>query len=284
MLLRALYPVNVEDAVAMSSQSPSGPDDTRAADARAYLERALELLWYGRRPSGRGPAPALALDQIVEVAIEVADAEGVDALSMRRIARELGVGTMTLYRYVPDKRVLLALVLDRVLAPAERAAPRAAGTSWRATLESDAREGRALYLRHPWLLQVNMARPTLGPGSVAGLERTMRGLADLPLSDRDRINVVTSLDGLVTGAVRQQISYEQVAEESGLDDDEFWGAQLPFMEDAMASGDYPTMQALADDAFRGTWEEAFELGLRAFLDGLEVKVAARSRTEPPPPA
>lgn len=260
------YPASHDDRA-----EPGGPAD----DARADIVRALDLLWHGYVPAARGPKPALTLDRIVEVAIEVADADGPQALSMRRIARELGVGTMTLYRYVPDKRVLLALVLDRVLAPAERATPRAAGTSWRATLESVAWEGRALYLRHPWLLQVNLSRPVLGPGNVGGLERTLAGLTDLPLSDRERINVVTALDGFVTGAVRQQIFYEQVADESGLDDDEFWGAQLPFMETAMASGEYPTMAAMDMDAFSGTWEETFELGVGCFLDGLALLVDRR---------
>ncbi|MEN5074387.1 TetR/AcrR family transcriptional regulator [Isoptericola cucumis] len=249
--------------------------DRAPADARAHVTRALELLWHGRAPTGRGPRPGLTLDRIVEVAIEIADGDGTAALSMRRIARELGVGTMTLYRYVPDKQVLLALVLDRVLAPAPGAG--APPDSWRETLSSDAREGRALYLRHPWLLEVNMARPVLGPGNVAGLERTMTGLADLPLSSRDKLDLVTALDGFVVGAVRQQIFYERVSAESGLDDEEFWGAQLPFMEPAMRSGDYPTMAALDTDAFQGTWEGTFELGLSCFLDGLELHVERQGR-------
>ncbi|SEE91516.1 TetR/AcrR family transcriptional regulator [Ruania alba] len=250
----------------MASTSP----ETARNEAHAQLVRALELLWHGHTPAGRGPKPGLTVAAIVEAAIEVADADGVEALSMRRIARELGVGTMTLYRYVPDKRVLLALVLDRVLAPVGTA-PRGSRT-WRATLESDARAGRALHLRHPWLLQVNMTRPTLGPGSVAGLEQTMAGLTDLPMSDKEKINVIVALDGYVTGAVREQIYYERVTEESGLDDEAFWGAQLPFMEAAMASGNYPVMASLGMDSFDGTWEETFDLGLNCFLDGLERQV------------
>ncbi len=244
--------------------------ESHRSEAHAELVRALELLWHGHTPTGRGPKPGLTVAAIVDAAIDVADADGVEALSMRRIARELGVGTMTLYRYVPDKNVLLALLLDRFSAPSEEQPllPR----TWRDTLEFDAHSGRALYLRHPWLLQVNMARPALGPGSVAGLERTMSGLTDLAMSDQDKLNVITALDGYVTGAVRQQIFYEQISEESGLDDEAFWGAQLPFMEAAMASGTYPTMASLSSDTFEGTWEETFDLGLSCFLDGLELRV------------
>ncbi|UFU07150.1 TetR/AcrR family transcriptional regulator [Ruania halotolerans] len=253
----------------MSSTSPEAARN----EAHAQLVRALELLWNGHTPAGRGPKPGLTVETIVDVAITVADADGVDALSMRRIARELGVGTMTLYRYVPDKNVLLALVLDRILAPS---GPSPQGPrTWRATLESDAWSGRELYLRHPWLLQVNMSRPTLGPGSVAGLEQTMAGLRDLPMSDKEKINVVTAVDGFVTGAVRQQVYYEQIAEESGLDDQAFWGAQLPFMEAAMQSGEYPVMATLGADAFDGTWEATFEVGLNCLLDGLELRAEQR---------
>ncbi|QOR71376.1 TetR/AcrR family transcriptional regulator C-terminal domain-containing protein [Ruania alkalisoli] len=244
--------------------------ESHESEAHAQLVRALELLWHGHTPTGRGPKPGLTVEAIVDAAIDVADADGVEALSMRRIARELGVGTMSLYRYVPDKNVLLALVLDRVLAPTGEA-PQPPLT-WRDTLESNARSARALYLRHRWLLQVNMTRPALGPGTVAGLERTMAGLVDLPLSDKERMNVVVALEGFVTGAVREQIFYEQIAEESGLDDEAFWGAQLPFMEVAMTSGTYPTMASLSSDTFEGTWEETFDLGLTCFLDGLERRV------------
>lgn len=250
----------------MAHTTPEPPQ----SDAYSQLIRALELLWHGHAPTGRGPKPGLTVQDIVDAAIEVADADGVEALSMRRIARELGVGTMSLYRYVPDKNVLLALLLDRFSAPIGEQ-PRTPRT-WRATLKSDARTGRSLYLRHPWLLQINMTRPALGPGSVAGLEQTMAGLTDLTMSDKEKFNVITALDGFVTGAVRQQIYYEQIAEESGLDDEAFWGAQLPFMESAMVSGRFPVMASLSMDSFDGTWEETFELGLSCFLDGLERRL------------
>lgn len=252
----------------MSSHSPETPS------AHASLLRTLELLWHGHTPSGRGPRPGLTLDQIVDTALAVADADGPDALSMRRVARELGVGTMSLYRYVPDKSVLVELVLHRVSAPSEvlRAAQ---GGPWRPAMEADAREQRATYLRHPWLVYVNWSRPAMGPNAADAMELTMAALADTPLSDREKIGIMTTLDAYVTGSVRQQILYDDAATATGIDDETFWSTQLPFMNAAMTSGDYPHMAELSEDAFGETWEETFERGLKHLLDGIERDLAVR---------
>lgn len=238
------------------------------------VSRSLELLWEGRPRTTKGPRPALSLEQIVDTAVAVADTEGIEALSMRRLARELGFGTMSLYRYVPNKSVLLDLMLDRVSAPPLPARSRG---SWREVLESDAWQGRALYLRHRWLLQVNWTRPVLGPNTVAGLELTMAGLAELPLGDREKIVVVSALDAYVVGSVRQEILYENAATETGLSDEEFWNLQHPALESAMASGDYPVMAAMAEDSFSAGWEETFAYGLRLWLDGLAADIARGER-------
>src|SRR4051794_26350466 len=111
------------------------------------ITRTLDLLWNtGRRPS-RGPKPGLTLDRVVEAAVEVADRDGLGALSMRRIAAELGTGTMSLYRYVPGKAELLDLMLDRVQRPSEDPADFGDG-GWRPALEALAHATLALYRRH----------------------------------------------------------------------------------------------------------------------------------------
>jgi AcrR family transcriptional regulator len=126
------------------------------------LRRTIDLLWgkVEQRPS-RGPRPSLSLDQIVDAAIAVADAGGIEALSMRRVAAELGAGTMSLYRHVPGKPELLALMLERISDPWGMCA-HARGKPWREVLELVARGGYRMYLDHPWLLQVNWTRPVLG--------------------------------------------------------------------------------------------------------------------------
>src|SRR5690606_9235190 len=100
----------------------SSAGDTRSSGG-GDLARTLDLLWNTDRRPSRGPKPGLTLERIVDAAVEVADRDGLDALSMRRIATELGTGTMTLYRYVPGKAELLDLMLDRVQRPEDDAAP-----------------------------------------------------------------------------------------------------------------------------------------------------------------
>ena len=192
---------------------------------------------------------------------------------MRRIARELDVGTMGLYRYVPEKAVLLDLMLNYVWAESAHARGDESHRTWRDVLETDARSSRDMHLEHPWLLQINSIRPVLGPGAVTSMELAMSGLKELPFTDREKIILISALDAYVTGSVRQEIMYSQAAEESGISDEEFWESSLPYMERAMASGDYPTMATMDDDCFDAGWSETFEYGLKRLLDGVEADLA-----------
>jgi AcrR family transcriptional regulator len=241
-----------------------------------HVRRSMELLWGdGLRPA-RGPKPNLTLDRIVAAAIALADRDGIDGLSMRRVAAELGVGTMSLYRYVPGKAELLALMLDGVSEPGEEVV-RSASRGWRRLVEAAARGTYRLYLGHPWLLQVNWTRPVMGPNSLAGIELFMRGLDGLGLTDQERISTMIMVDGYVTGVARQRIQHAAVPAETGISDEEFWNQQVPVLSRAMLSGKYPAMAALGDDAFSAGWDETFEFGLQRLLDGIAVLVESRER-------
>lgn len=240
------------------------------------IVRTLELLWdTGRRPS-RGPKPALTLDRIVEAAVQVADAEGLDAVSMRRVAGELGTGAMSLYRYVPGKAELLDLMLDRVQRPSENPADLGDG-DWRSALEALGRATLALYRRHPWLLQVNQSRPILGPSALDGMEKVLTLIKPMGLTDPELVSAIIMIDGYVVGAARTQLYQREVERRTGLTDAEFWQAQVPTLEKVMATGRYPVLAALSNDAF-GTDFDHFEFGLQRILDGLEV-IVSRRRTE-----
>jgi AcrR family transcriptional regulator len=238
------------------------------------LRRSIELLWGGGARPTRGPKPSLTLDQIVTTAIALADREGIDALSMRRVAGELGVGAMSLYRHVPGKAELLALMLDRVSDPTEALA-RVEGSGWREILQMVARGSYRMYLKHSWLLQVNWSRPVIGPNTLAGIELFMRGLRGLPLTDQERVSVMIMVDGYVTGVARQRIQHAALPEETGVSDEEFWRHHGPVLVKAMESGRYPAMAALSEDAFGLGWDETFEFGLQRLLDGIATLVEAR---------
>lgn len=247
---------------------------TSEPEQPTYPSRSAELLWgLWERPT-RGPKPGLTLDRIVDTAISVADANGLDALSMRRIARELEVGTMSLYRYIPGKAELLDLMLDRVSDPSKQV-KQAEGLDWRGVVEIAARESYRVYVTHPWTLGVNWTRPVLGPNTLAAVEFIVGGLAGLGLTDQERVMVLSMIDGYVVGIARSYVQYTSAAEETGVSDEEFWAQQIPVLERAMTTGDYPAMAALSEDAFGAGWDDTFEFGLQRLLDGLQLFVDAR---------
>ncbi|MFD5748320.1 TetR/AcrR family transcriptional regulator [Streptomyces sp. NPDC127033] len=237
------------------------------------LARSLELLWgTGERPS-RGPKPGLTLDRIVTTAVDLADAEGLDAVSMRRLSTELGTGTMSLYRYIPGKSELLDLMLNHVQGET-RDPPGGIGPGWRPAVEAMARAVLALHQRHPWLLSVNQARPVLGPNAVRGLETTLSRLEDMGLSDPERVSVIIMVEGYVIGTARTQVHAIEAEKKTGITHEEFWKAQEPVLSRAMTSGVYPVMATLSEESF-GPGFDHFEFGLQRLLDGLEVLVERR---------
>lgn len=244
------------------------------------VRRSMDLLWGTGPRAAPGPKPSLTVARIVDAAITLADRDGVDALSMRRVAAELGVGAMSLYRYVPGKAELLALMLDRVDTPEVTAGER---RPWREALARIAHGAYRRYLAHPWLLQVNWARPTLGPGSLASMEVFVGTLDGLGLSGQEIMAVVTMVDSYVAGQARNRIHHETLTVHSGLSDEEFWAEQYPYLAAAMTSGNYPRMAALDENSFSMGFEETFEFGLNRLLDGMATLVRARGVDTPAEP-
>ncbi|MFG3212498.1 TetR/AcrR family transcriptional regulator [Streptomyces tendae] len=256
----------------------SGTETSGSGD----IGRTLELLWdTGRRPS-RGPRPGLTLERIVEAAVEVADREGLGAVSMRRIATELGTGTMSLYRYVPGKGELLDLMLDRVQRPSPQDPADLGDGDWRSALHALGHATLARHRRHTWLLEVNQSRPILGPAALDGMEKVLARIKPMGLTDPELVSVIVMIDGYVVGAARTQVYEREVERSSGLTDAEFWQAQEPVLVEAMSSGRYPMLSGLSEDAF-GTGFDHFEFGLQRILDGLEVLVTARRAADPATP-
>ncbi|SFN79089.1 regulatory protein, tetR family [Actinomadura madurae] len=242
---------------------------TEHDDARD-LGRSLELLWGDRTRPPRGRPATLSLDRIVAAAVEVADelsrTEGLDALSMRSIATRLGVGTMSLYRYVPGKSELLDLMLDHVVDfPEEAAQPD--GRTWREILTADARYHWRLCLDHPWYPFVDQSRPLLGPNGLRGLDRFLRLLRPFGLPDRTLMMMISTQVDYVEGVARRYINERRAEARTGVSNEQFWRAQEPTLTAALTSGDYPTMADLSEDTFDFSFEELFEFGLTRLHDG-----------------
>ncbi|WJV47997.1 TetR/AcrR family transcriptional regulator [Streptomyces flavofungini] len=238
------------------------------------ITRSLELMWGGGERPTRGPKPALTLDRIVTAAVRLADAEGIAAVSMRRLSTELGTGTMSLYRYVPGKAELIDLMLNHVQAPGDD--EEAFHGGWRVAVAAYGRSTLEQYRKHPWLLQVNQARPVLGPSAVGGLERVLTYIKPMGLTDPELISVLIMVEGYVSGVARNHVHAAQAEADSQLSDEAFWEAQRPFLERVMDSGEFPLIAGLSDDAFGSDFDH-FEFGLQRILDGLEVLVEQRKR-------
>lgn len=238
--------------------------------------RSLALLWRASEKPSRGGG--LSVDTIVRTAIAVADAEGLGALSMRRVALELGVGTMSLYTHVPGKGELIDLMEDAVLG--ETARPEGAGSGWRARLEQVAREHWKLYHRHPWLLQVVAHRPPLGPNLMAKYEYELQAVDGIGLTELEMDSVVALITSFVHGAARSAVDAARTAEQSGVTDQQWWAAHAPYFGTLMDASRYPLaakVGAVAGEEYGAAYDPAhtFTFGLKCILDGVEALVSSR---------
>ncbi|GGV29167.1 GntR family transcriptional regulator [Kitasatospora herbaricolor] len=248
------------------------------------------------RPRSRGsnPAPAARAEQdgpegdqdltrarIVRAAIEIADAEGLAALSMRGVAARLGVAAMSPYRYVGSKEELLLLMADAAFG--EAAYPAVPPEGWRAQLELSARTLWSLFRRHPWLAQLgSLTRPMLLPDLMVHAEWVLRALDGRGLDARTMLDVHVLLYGYVEGIAANLEREAQAEAATGLSEDEWMDRQAPAFRAITASPRYPVFSRLVRSVEGGydlDLDTLFEFGLRSLLDGLTGLV--EGRTGPP---
>ncbi len=241
------------------------------------IERTLQLLWNPDASTGRGPRRSLSVTTIVDAAVAIADESGLDAVSIRSVAAALGVGAMSLYRYIPSKAELLDLMLDRVNRPVFDELP----TGWRPAMEAVARELWRLSTTHRWLPLVDQVRPVLGPNAVATLELVMGALATTGLSDQEKISLMVTIESFVASLARTTNAHAAAVDRTGVSHEAFWRSQEAVLVTAMETGRYPHMAALSEDTFDASNEEVFELGLNVILDGIQSLLDTRTNSSHP---
>ena len=234
------------------------------------LQRTLDLMWGTATAPSRGPRPGLSVDRIVDVAIGVADSEGLPAVSMRRIANDLGIGVMGLYRYVPGKSELVDLMLDAV--QRDIPDPYPLGDDWRSRLRVVTENLIEHYRRHRWLLEISQARPLMGPEAIRTYDDSLRCMDDIGLTDHEMAWTVAMLDSLARGASQWVVEYKEAAERTGISDEDWWATQMPYIEKAMADGKRATMaRVVANDPYQDDTDFVID---RA-LDGIAALIAQR---------
>ncbi len=234
--------------------------------------RTIALLWRDESAIPRkGPRRALTLDQVIGAAIEVADADGLDALTIRRVAQALNTSPMTIYTHVPGKAELLDLMVDAVYAHLSRTAT--TGQPWRARLTAVAQDNRALFQDHPWLTTVSTQRPVLGPGAIAKYEHELAALDGHGLTDVQLDDCLTYLLTFVHASARTAIEAQAVRQATALTDEQWWASAGPLLARVLNPADYPLATRVgeaAGQAHQGAYDpdHMYEFGLARLLDGL----------------
>jgi AcrR family transcriptional regulator len=241
------------------------------------LPPGLDLLWGRRRPGRRGPRRGLSVDDIVAAAIRVADAHGLDAVSMARVAKELGFTTMSLYRYVASKDELLQLMWNGSARGAEDL--KLEGDGWRPRLRSWAIVQREMLDRHPWITQMPMAVPPLAPNSLAFVERGLEALDGTGLRDDDKLRVIGLLSSYTLSEARMANDAARAAAEAAAGSAAATGWSYEALLRELADEQtYPRLHRLAWSADLGGSPSGFEereeflFGVDAILDGVQALI------------
>ncbi|WP_209648615.1 TetR/AcrR family transcriptional regulator [Kibdelosporangium banguiense] len=249
------------------------------------VRRTMALLWRTAGAPERvspGPKPGLSADVIVDAAIALADAEGMAAVSMRTVGKQLGRTGMALYTYVPSKSELVDLMYDRVLAELPTGYDLSAG--WRVAVTEWARTYWEFLLRHPWVLQVSSARPVLGPNEFATLETLVRLFDGIDVPAPVLKHIVGTLTSFVGGTARTVAESRLAPAATGMSEDDWWYARSAALTEAVPdfAERYPAAvrmeaesQTPHDNSMLYMEREALETftaGLGFLLDGIETTI------------
>jgi AcrR family transcriptional regulator len=234
----------------------------------ARIDSNTNLAWGKKPPASRGPKPTLTAAQIARAAIQLADAKGLEAVTMQRVAREVGVTTMALYRYFPGKSDLLDLMIDSA---SDCAANFEKPLSpWSVRLKKWARSCLAIYRNHPWFLEATSVRRSLmGPNELSWMEAALAMLAESGLPPEDRHSAFLA----VIGHVRGHATFEQMRKYN--QSPEQWIRDLARALKSEARRYPALLKAVDSGGFSEDPARAFDFGLDCILDGIRSRVSQR---------
>ncbi|MFD3513822.1 TetR/AcrR family transcriptional regulator C-terminal domain-containing protein [Streptomyces sp. NPDC058657] len=225
----------------------------------------VRLLWGPRAKPSRGPKPSLSLRRIAAAGVEIADAEGLGAVSMQKVAGLLDFTKMSLYRYVPGKTELVALMVETAVGEPP---PALDGLRWRDQLASWARQLAQLFARHPWLLDATVGPRVMGPEELGWLERAVAALDGHGLTGPERMDAAVLLVGHVRGIAEQA----RAARPDGAPETELLTFLGPLVH--QHADRFPALAAAM--ASQDGRDQALDFGLERILDGLEALITHRA--------
>lgn len=250
------------------------------------LPRGIALAWGVAANPQRGPKREMSVEKIVEAAVELADAEGLGAVSMAAVASKLGFTPMSLYRYVSAKDDLLLLMQEEAtgLPPEEHREQ----DGWRAQLRALFEAQAHLYLAHPWLLAIPITGSPITPSSSAWLDAALAALEPTPLNPVERLAVALS----VTGAARWYgivvAGYAEQSRSSGLGPDEITAREAELFDRVITAEEFPALRAAIEAGVFLSEDDPFRFGIERIFDGIESYIAGldggaeRTASEPWP--
>jgi AcrR family transcriptional regulator len=247
-------------------------------DEQSGPARGLDLLWGDRKRPSRGPKPGLSVERIAEAAIEVVNAEGLEALSMRRVAEALGFTPMALYRYVPGKWELIEVMVDTAVGtPPESIA---AGADWREKIRRWSAELHTVYLARPWVLEVPLSGLEMGPNRLAWLESALTALSEVGLTEEEMLSACLAFDGHARAMAQIAVGIALAAHDRNVSPED-WAPEFGrLLEVVIDKERYPTLSRfLASGVFDEPGRQddrEFDFGLERLLDGIAALVKSRS--------
>jgi AcrR family transcriptional regulator len=245
------------------------------------LPRGVALAWGVAANPQRGPKREMSIERIVDVAVDLADAGGLAAVSMAAVASELGFTPMSLYRYVTAKDDLVLLMQERGIGVPPESIVESDG--WRAGLEAWTRATVELYLEHPWMLDIPISSTPVTPNNLAWLESALHVLEPVPVSLNDKASIVLALiaqarwEGLVSRG------YADAAAAAGATPDDLEIAATGILEQLVTADEFPFVHAavragvFSPDVDPG--DNPFEFGRERVLDGVESYLASAPQVD-----
>lgn len=241
------------------------------------MPAVLAAAWGLRTRPGKGPKPGLTLDRIVAAGVRVAATEGLGAVSMGRVATELGASTMSLYRYVAAKNELLDLMVDAAIGPPPDAPP---GEDWREGLLLFARTHLGILRRQPWIVRVPISSPPLTPNQVGWMDYGLGTLAATPLEEYEKLSTIMTVNGITRNWALLTADITAAAQASGTTADEAmltYGQLLGKLVDPQR---FPAIGRLLATGILDMPDDVpdtdFEFGLARILDGIATLIDGRA--------